>query len=217
MPGTGSANITLVLYLVVLVPLMLLGFYFARRKMFFPHHKMVMTGVVILNWILIFAVMAGSFRSGVMPGLPGSLSDIRILLPTIHLLTGAIAQLSATYLVILMWTERTPYEKLVPFRIKKIKTPMRVTLSLWLITVLLGFGIYGTWYGGSSAAEGSTEPVATEEATAESQGVATEAAVEPQSTEDTVATEAVVEPQSTENVVATEAAPDPAATEDSDG
>ncbi len=213
MPGTGSANITLIIYLVVLVPLMLLGFYFARRKMFFPHHKMVMTGVVILNWILILAVMVGSFRSGVMPGLPGSLSDIRILLPTIHLLTGAIAQLTATYLVILMWTERTPYEKLVPFRIKKIKTPMRVTLSLWLITVLLGFGIYGTWYGGSSAAENSPEPVVTEDAAE----VATEAVVEPQATEDAVVTEAVVEPQATEDAVATEAAPDPAATEESGG
>jgi uncharacterized membrane protein YozB (DUF420 family) len=192
MPGTGSANITLVLYLVVLTPLMLLGFYFARRKMFVPHHKLTMTAVVILNWVLILAVMVGSFRAGVMPGLPASLSDIRILLPTIHLLTGAIAQLTATYLVILMWTERTPYEKLLPFRIRNIKTPMRVTLTLWLLTVLLGFGIYGTWYGGN------TQQAATEDVSAE-------------------ATESAAEPQATEEAAPTETAPDPAATEESGG
>lgn len=197
MPGTSSANTTLLLYLFVLTPLMLLGFYFARRKMFFPHHKLTMTAVVILNWVLILVVMAGSYSSGVLPGLPASLSDIRILLPTIHLLTGAIAQLTATYLVILMWTERTPYEKLLPFRIKNIKTPMRVTLTLWLLTVLLGFGIYGTWYGGSTQ-QSAPEPAVTEEAPAE-------------------ATEAPVEPQATEEAAATEPAPDPAATEEAGG
>lgn len=156
--------ITLIIYIVFLTPLMLLGFYFARRKMFDPHHKLTMTLVVILNWVLIVAVMLVSYRF-VAQGLPDNLSENTNLIATIHGAVGLIAQLMATYLVLLMWTENTPFERIVLFRIKNIKTPMRVTLSLWLITVLLGFGVYATWYGGGTAdASDSPDPALTEEA-----------------------------------------------------
>src|SRR5689334_12073985 len=141
----SNSQIALLIYVIGLLPLMLLGFYFARRKMFFQH-KLTMTTIYIANWALILWVMSPAYRS--MTAEPNlDYSQIPVLLPTIHMTLGAIAQLMATYLVILMWTERTPLEKFVPFRIKNIKTPMRITLSLWIITVLLGLGIYSTWYG----------------------------------------------------------------------
>ena len=158
----NAGTMTLIAYIVVLLPLMLLGFFFARRKMFDPHHKLTMTLIVILNWILIGAVMAGSYANGVAPGLPDNLGEIGALLPTIHGIIGLLAQLMATYLVLLMWTENTSMEGLIPLRIKNIKTPMRLTLSLWIITVLLGFGLYAVWYGGSGDTD-APPPAATEE------------------------------------------------------
>ena len=129
---------------------MLLGYYFARRKMFDPHHKFIMTLVVILNWVLISVVMLTSYTD-VAADLPENLNQNFALIATVHGIIGLIAQIMATYLVLLMWTENTPLERIVIFRIKNIKTPMRITLSLWLITVLLGFGVYGVWYGGGDA------------------------------------------------------------------
>jgi uncharacterized iron-regulated membrane protein len=193
----NASMMTLLAYILVLVPLMLLGFYFARRKMFNPHHKLVMTSVVILNWILIAVVMARSYSLAVAPNIPQDIGQIGMLLPTIHLITGAIAQLLATYLIILMWTENTPLAGLAIVRTRNIKPLMRTTLALWLITVLLGFGIYAVWNAPASNADTGETPVVTEEATE---------SVAPEATE-----EAVVEPDATE-----EAADEPDATEEAD-
>lgn len=146
-------------------------------RRFSPQHKLVMTGVTLMNWVFIFGLMLGSYSAGVLPGLPGSLGDVRVLLPTLHLLTGAVAQLLATYLVILMWTENTSLVGILPYRIKQIKTPMRATLALWLLTILLGVTIYAVWNAPSS--EASVIPAATQEA---SEQAAPEAAEAPAAT-----------------------------------
>ena len=186
-----SADLTLLAYVLVLAPGMLLGFFFARRKMFVPHHKLVMTTIVIVNWVLILLLMAVSYRNFVAPALAEGKTDLVYLLPAAHLITGAVAQLLATYLVILMWTERTRFERLLPYRIKRIKTPMRITLGLWLATILLGVGIYLAWYTpGAQAGDDTPPPVATEEAPAPDDAeeadapLATEEAPEPAATEE---------------------------------
>jgi uncharacterized membrane protein YozB (DUF420 family) len=190
----SNSLITLLIYVLGLLPLMLLGYFFARRKMF-RQHKLTMTSIFIANWLLIFWVMSPSYRNMVTAVPDPDYSSIPVILPTIHMVLGALAQLMATYLVLLMWTERTPLEKLIPIRIKNIKTPMRITLSLWIATVLLGLGIYATWYGFDSIAtspestEVAPDPNATEEAT--------EAAPSPDATEESVE-EAPEEPATTE-------------------
>lgn len=234
-PERFWADVTLLTYLLLITPLMLLGFYFARRKMFFPHHKMTMTAVLMLNWLLIIAVMLRSFAQNVSPGIPEYVSEIPILLPLVHMFIGSIAQLMATYLVILMWTERTPYEKLVPFRIQKIKTPMRITLSLWLITIVMGLGIYTVWLPSDTATDAPV-PAATEEAlesteeavapsVTEEVSTATEESVAPAATEEAavvdpyaapVTTEQALDPYAAPVVSSTEEALAPASTEDSD-
>lgn len=162
--GTGAslgADIALLAYILVLIPAMLLGFVFARRKMFVPHHKFVMTGIVTVNWILIITIMAVSYSDSVAPNLADNSSDFSLILPTIHLITGGLAQLLATYLALRMW-----FEKSLPdwIKVKNIKLYMRLTLALWLITALLGIGIYARWYLGSSDDSGETPiPVTTEE------------------------------------------------------
>lgn len=197
----NTSLMTLIVYIVVLLPLMLLGFFFARRKMFNPHHKLTMTLVVILNWALIIAIMLGSYSDGVATGLPDNLSDINALLPTIHGIVGFTAQLMATYLMLLMWTENTAVEGLIPFRIKNIKTPMRITLTLWIITVLMGFGIYSVWYGGSTESDTAPPPAATEEVEAtenDEEATAPDATEEAETTEDTEEVEEAPAPDTTE-------------------
>lgn len=178
----SNSQLALLAYIFVLVPGMLIGFYFARTKRFSPHHKFVMTGVTVLNWVLILWLMLASYANYVAPYL-SNIGDTLILLPTLHMITGGVAQLLATYLVILMWTEKTPLEKIVPYRIKNIKTPMRLTLGLWLVTVLLGIAIYATWNAAASASSDTPAPAATEEASVEATETATDG-TQPSATEE---------------------------------
>jgi len=141
------ADLTLLAYLLLLLPLMAAGYYYARRKRFEPHHKVVMTTITTLNWLLILFVMAVSFNSTVAPEIPENLNDLFVLLPAVHAIIGGIAQVIATYLVVRMWFElRLPQWSLVT----NIKRYMRLTLTLWVVTALLGILIYVTWYSGTT-------------------------------------------------------------------
>ena len=160
----GYASFTLLAYLFIFLPAILAGFYFARRRLFNPHHKYIMTGVVIANWVLILAVMVGSYSQYVAPSLGDRLGETSVWLPTLHLITGGIAQLLGSYLVILMWTENTRFERILPLRIRNIKTPMRATLVLWTATIALGLALYLTWYSRPALADNDIAPAATEEA-----------------------------------------------------
>jgi uncharacterized membrane protein YozB (DUF420 family) len=173
--GTGASlasDLSLLAYIVLIVPAMLVGFFFARRKMFEPHHKLTMTTITLVNWVIIFFLMAVRYSQAVQFA-PG---DPTLIIPTIHLAFGATAQLLATYLVIRMW-----FEKQLPawLKVRRIKRYMRTTLALWLITAALGIGTYVSWYVVSAGAGGTGEPVATPEVTP----AATEDAA-PQATED---------------------------------
>ena len=131
----SPSDLVLLIYIVFLVPAMLVGFSFARRRLFIPQHRAIMTGITIINWILIFTLMLVTYRRDVAPQLPDHLTALNVLIPSIHLITGLIAQLLATYLVIRMWFT---YELPNWFKIVNIKTPMRITLGLWLATAVLG-------------------------------------------------------------------------------
>lgn len=210
--ASGLSDLTLLAYLFLLTPGMLLGFFFARRKMFVPHHKLTMTSVVVLNWVLIIILMFGSYGSGVAPYLAEYFSDPRVSLPTIHAITGGLGQLLATYLALRMW-----FEKVLPpwIMVKNIKLYMRITLGLWLVTVALGVVIYFTWYTSpAQAGDGVTPAVTAEPASTDEPTVviltpaATEEVGEPIATEEPAATE------ESEESAATDSAGEPAATEE---
>lgn len=181
------ADLTLTAYIFLLVPAMLVGFYYARRKKFVPNHKFTMTGITILNWILIIFIMAVSYSDSVAPNVPDDLSDRFYLFPTLHLITGGTAQILATYLVIRMWFEKTLPQWIM---VKNIKLYMRTTLTLWLVTAVLGAGIYLTWYTGDTTQASDTPlPLATEEPSSEAP---------PASDESEMPGEEVPEPEATD-------------------
>ncbi len=143
--GTGAsqaADLSLLAYIFLLVPLLLYGYTAARRHLFVPQHKYAMTFVTVLNWAIIAYLMAVSY-SGAVPYYSQSESN-KLIIPTLHLITGAVAQVVATVSLVRMWFE---YRLPVALRYEPIKPPMRLTLALWLITAALGIGIYVTWYG----------------------------------------------------------------------
>ncbi|MCC6615391.1 MAG: DUF420 domain-containing protein [Anaerolineae bacterium] len=151
--GTGAstlADLTLIVYIALLIPAMLIGFTYARRKKFDSHHKPIMTAITLFNWFLIGFLMFASYRQNVLPELGQNLSQPSYLLPTLHLVIGGLAQIVATYLVIRMW-----FESQLPawFKVNNIKRYMRFTLAGWLIAALLGIGIYITWYAAGSTSD----------------------------------------------------------------
>ena len=208
--GTGAPllqDLTVVGYIIFMIPAMLVGFSFARRHLFVPHHKYVMTSITLINWAIIIYLMLVSYRENVAHNVPQGLNQIVYLLPTVHLITGALAQLIATVLVIRMW-----FENVLPraLRFEPIKPWMRLTLALWLITAILGIGIYVTWYiikpWPTTTGTGGDQPAitATEEATPD---VGSDTAATPEATSD-VGSDTVVTPEATEEAVAPAATPE---------
>lgn len=131
----NAATINLVLEILILIGLYV-GFYYARRKMFRPHHANIQTTMVLSNLVLILSIMVPSFYSFVILG--GTTTGTVGTLMIVHAILGAIAEGVALYLV---FSERF---KVIPkpWRIKNIKPVMRSVLGLWTIVVILGIGIY---------------------------------------------------------------------------
>lgn len=172
--GTGASlmsDLSLLAYVLLIAPAMLVGLVFARRRMHRPHHKWAMIIITLVNWVLIFYLMLFSYTRGVVPGL-SRFAQPAIFLPTLHLLFGGAAQLLATYTVYRMWREDTQVaaarkrgeRNVTRYWFKSAKPVMWATLGLWLLTVALGVVTYVVFYITPSARAGDA-PEATPEAT----------------------------------------------------
>lgn len=177
--GTGASrasDISLVAYLFILIPLMLVGFMYARA-LNFNRHKAVMTIVTLANWFIILYLMAVSY-AGAVPFYSEN-DPQKLVVPTIHLVTGLVAQILATVSLIRMWFERSLP---VSLKYEPIKPQMRLTLALWLITALLGISIYVSWYGvpfqGRPAPQGAATQAATDDAATPEAGATAAATAE---------------------------------------
>lgn len=120
---------------------LLIGRGFARRKNFKAHRNCQAT-VVLLNLFFIFLIMEPSFRRQVFPHLADVFHHIRLAIPLIHAALGTIAELLGIYIVLVAATRILP-EKL---RFKHYKPWMKTELALWWTVILLGIGIYLSWY-----------------------------------------------------------------------
>src|SRR5215510_12827307 len=141
-----TSEYVLIFYLVIMLPAMLIGFFFARRKMFVPNHKFMMTAIVIVNWlVIIFWLLPqyGGIFAVSKDDLSGNLRQPSFLIPSIHLVLGGSAQILGTILVLRMWIDKRLPKAL---RFEPIKPWMRLTLALWLLTILFGVLVYLTWY-----------------------------------------------------------------------
>ncbi|MBL8161319.1 MAG: hypothetical protein JNJ61_04980 [Anaerolineae bacterium] len=185
--GTGAslfADLTLLAYILLIVPGMIAGFLFARMGKHRPQHKWTMITITVVNWLLIIFLMIVAYRFDVVGNIGSQPANPRYLMPTIHAVFGLPAQLLATYVIYRMLREDTlvargkkrgeSKEQLRKYWFLNAKPIMRLTLTLWLITSLLGVFNYLIRYevlpiGGA----GQGVPVATPEVTPETAPAAT--------------------------------------------
>lgn len=180
--GTGAsliADLTLLAYILLILPAMITGFVFARRGMHRPHHKYIMTGITIVNWVLIIVLMLVAYDFDVADNISDNTGNGRYLLPTLHAILGLPAQLMATYIILRMLREDSQVasakkrgeENLEQYWFKSAKWMMRLTLVLWLATAALGIITYVVRYdvidnfnlGDGNTEESGIAPLATEE------------------------------------------------------
>lgn len=210
--GTGAsllADLTLLAYVLLIVPGMIAGFVFARRGKHRPHHKATMITITVVNWLLIIFLMLAAYRFDVIGNIAAKPTNARYLMPTIHAVLGVPAQLLATYVVFRMLREDSQVaaakargekgQMLSKYWFKNAKSFMRITIVLWLLTALLGVFNYLIRYdilptfGASPATPAVTvEPAATAEpATTDKPAITVEPATttEPATTPEVKATD----------------------------
>jgi uncharacterized membrane protein YozB (DUF420 family) len=155
--GTGAsllADLTLLAYILLILPGMILGFIFARQGYHRPRHKWLMIGITVANWLLIIFLMMATFMFDVAPNVAEQPTNPRYTIPSVHALLGLPAQILATYIVVRMLIEdyqvgqaRQRGEKDVSkYWFKAAKPVMRLTLLLWILTASLGIITYLTRY-----------------------------------------------------------------------
>lgn len=126
-----AATISLIFQIAVLV-LLFAGVGLKGRKKF-RQHGIVMLTAVVLHTIIILAWMVPSFTLSV----PGSnLADIIVVTILVHAFTGIAADLLGIWLVA-SWRLRADMKTCFAK-----KSLMRVTITLWLITLFLGIVLY---------------------------------------------------------------------------
>lgn len=153
--GTGAsllADLSLLAYILLIVPGMIVGYVFARQGKHRPHHQYAMIFITAVNWLLIFFLMIVAYRFDVVANITQQPGNARYLLPTIHGILGLVAQLLATYIIYRMFREDSQVarakargeskEQLRKYWFLNAKPFMRVTLLLWLATSLLGIFNY---------------------------------------------------------------------------
>ena len=135
---------------------LLAGMWLARRKRF-TLHGICQTAVLLLNLVLIATPMARSFRSQVVPQIPGGLRDPYYALPVVHAGLGSLAELLGVYIALVAGTSLVP----APLRFKNWKLWMRCELALWWAVLFLGLATYSVWYSGSRVKPAAAGPAKT--------------------------------------------------------
>jgi uncharacterized membrane protein YozB (DUF420 family) len=137
---TLIATVSLALQIVVFV-LLVVGFYYKRRQKF-RLHGTVMASAVALHLITVLAVMIPSFVLAIVPEyiVPEPLMLVS-LAGLMHGVLGLITVGLGIYLVV-AWGFRRNVQGC--FARKRI---MDLTITLWFVALILGFVIYGLFYG----------------------------------------------------------------------
>ena len=108
------------------------------RKKNFNKHCPVMAYAALINWLPILVVMIPTFI-GILQGRETLATGAFASVPIFHGILGTVTQLLMTYTVTRMyWVETLPPKKPIWL--------MRITMTLWLLTVAGGFGVYAVSY-----------------------------------------------------------------------
>ncbi len=100
-------------------------------------HRWVQTSAALINASAVLAIMVGSFWGFVLPTLPAKIGHTVTQVTTLHAVIGLITFLFGVFVVLRA-------NKLVPkaWRFKNYKLFMRTAYSLYMLTTLIGIGVY---------------------------------------------------------------------------
>ena len=136
----AAADWTIALELAMGIGL-LLGAALARAEKF-KLHAWCQSFIVVLNLVLIFLLMAASFRTQVLSRIPEKLNKFYYAIATLHAALGTVAEFLGLYIVVAAGTKILP-ERL---RLRRYKFWMRSLLALWWIVLLVGAVTYARWH-----------------------------------------------------------------------
>ena len=135
------ATINLGAQIVVLV--LLLAGYWLKRMEKFRQHGMTMLTAVVLHLIMVFTVMLPSFVSAVIPTVLANTSAVVLVIGPIHGTIGIIAAVLGVWIVA-SWRLRASLQYCGLDKSKK--KLMLFTLVLWLVSIFLGILLYLHFY-----------------------------------------------------------------------
>lgn len=132
------ATSTLIFQIVVLV--LLIGGYWLKRVKKFRQHGITMLTAVVLHIIMILTIMLPSFVLAIIPHILADKSAVLTIVAPLHGIMGITAAVLGVWIVA-SWRLRTSLRYCTPKR--KL---MLLTLILWLIALLLGILLYLHFY-----------------------------------------------------------------------
>lgn len=134
-----AADMTLVLMILIGAALTV-GVVMARRQKY-QTHRWIQTASVALNVILVLWLMILPYRDFIAPSVPGRLNEPFILVTTLHGLVGFCAVVLGVFVVL-----RANGLMIKPLRFNNYKLVMRISYTLYMLTILLGFLVYYFWF-----------------------------------------------------------------------
>lgn len=140
-PASLGADLSLVVATLAAV-LVTIGWRLAVNKRF-AAHRSVQISATVLNALVAVFWMIGSFRRYVVPELPGNLADPPFALTAVHATVGTIGLLLGGLIIL-------RYSFLSPPQLRRVnaKTVMRTAFILYLLSWVLGVGVYVWLYAG---------------------------------------------------------------------
>lgn len=134
-----AADFTLMMMILFAV-LLTIGVALAVKKKY-DTHRWVQTSAVILNIIFVLWMMILPYRDFIAPGIPQQLSETFYWLTTLHALVGATAVILGVFVVL-----RASGLMIKALQFNNYKLVMRISYTLYMLTVLLGIAVYYVWF-----------------------------------------------------------------------
>ena len=134
-----AADATLVIMLATAIAFSI-GFYLARQENF-DTHKWFQSAGALLNLIMVLWLMVLPFRDFVVRDTGGPREGVFYIVTSFHAFLGFLATVTGLYVVLRGHGLMPAYLKF-----KNYKPWMRAAYGLYLITTLVGVGVYIVWF-----------------------------------------------------------------------
>ena len=140
--GTGAnlATDSALIVMLAIGGLFTFGFFLARAGRY-EAHRWVQTAGGVLSLLIGLWLMVLPYRDFILPGIPAELRQPFYWLTTLHALVG-LAALPFGLFVILRGNNLVP----AALRFQNYKPYMRTAYVLFMLTIVLGVGVYIVWF-----------------------------------------------------------------------